>query len=84
MVCASPEPEEPPPLDPWCLLLKQAEVFAACLVSFRRWRHAPSGVLPDGYDPSAIAALAFEDLWKTRKPRKGSVLGRFAVSFHLS
>ena len=68
MVCASPEPEEPPPLDPWCLLLKQAEVFAACLVSFRRWRHAPGGVLPDGYDPSAIAAQAFEDLWKTRKP----------------
>ena len=57
-----------PPQDTWDRLLKQTELFAAEQAAVRWWRHAHDGVMPDGYDPSSIAAQAVTDLLKNRRP----------------
>ena len=71
MTGPSPPANQQPPQDTWDRLLKQTETFAAQQAAVRWWRHAHDGVMPDGYDPSSIAAQALTDLLQRRKPATG-------------
>jgi len=64
---ANPQPPQAPQ-DTWDRLLKQTELFAAGQVAVRWWRHAHDGAMPDGYEPSSIAAQAVTDLTKDDHP----------------
>jgi hypothetical protein len=70
MIEANLHPPQPPEQDTWNRLLKQTELFAAGQAAVRWWRHAHDGVMPDGYDPSSIAAQAVTDLLQNRRVNK--------------
>ena len=59
--------------DIWWLLLRKTKQFAGKEVRRQRWRGAKGGVLPEGYDASAIAAEAVAGLLRkfSAPPRGG-------------
>jgi hypothetical protein len=74
MTGTNPESQPETAQSPWERLLRQTEAFAAQQAAVRWWRHAHDGVMPDGYDPSSIAAQALSEVLQQREPTPSSHL----------
>jgi len=55
----------------WGFLLRRTTIFATRLVSCFSWRGSVGGILPEGYDPSSVAAQAVAE-WLQNAPKQSN------------